>query len=144
MKAVIQRVTRASVTVDGNIVGSIGRGYMVLLGVGKEDTEETAERIVKKMAGLRIFADEAGKTNLSIQDVGGSVLIVSQFTLYADTRRGNRPGFTEGAKPDKAEALYQYFIQCARKEIQKVEHGIFGADMQVELINDGPFTILLE
>lgn len=144
MKTVIQRVTKASVTVEGQVTGQIGRGYLVLLGVGKEDTAADADRIAKKMANLRIFPDENGKTNLSILDVGGSVLVVSQFTLYADCRRGNRPGFSNGADPAKAEELYEYFMEKCREVIPVVEHGIFGADMEVSLVNDGPFTIILE
>ena len=144
MKAVIQRVTEASVTVEGKQVGAIGQGYLVFLGVGQEDTRETVDRIVKKMVNLRIFADEAGKTNLSIKDVRGSVLAVSQFTLYADTSRGNRPSFHNGAKPELANELYEYFIARVKEEIPVVEHGIFGADMKVRLVNDGPFTIILE
>jgi D-tyrosyl-tRNA(Tyr) deacylase len=144
MKAVIQRVQQASVSIDGNIVGQIGKGYMVLLGVGHEDDESVADRIVKKMINLRIFADENGKTNLSLKDVNGELLVVSQFTLYADTRHGNRPGFTTAAKPEQANALYEYFVARCKEQIAQVETGEFGADMQVELINDGPFTIILE
>jgi D-tyrosyl-tRNA(Tyr) deacylase len=144
MRAVIQRVQRASVSIDGNIVGQIGKGYMVLLGVGHEDDESVADRIVKKMINLRIFADENGKTNLSLKDVNGELLVVSQFTLYADTRHGNRPGFTTAAKPEQANALYEYFVARCKEQIAQVETGEFGADMQVELINDGPFTIILE
>lgn len=144
MKVVIQRVQRASVTIDGQVHGAIEKGYLVLLGVGHEDDEKTADRIVKKMINLRIFADENGKTNLSIKDVGGSLLVVSQFTLYADCSHGNRPGFTDAAKPDKANALYEYFVSKCREQIENVRTGSFGADMKVELINDGPFTIILE
>ena len=144
MKAVIQRVKNASVRIDGRLAGQIGQGYLVLLGVGKEDTKETAERIVRKMVNLRIFSDENGKINLSLKDVDGSLLIVSQFTLYADTRHGNRPGFTFAAKPELAEELYEYFIAKCREQIPVVEHGTFGAHMDVALTNDGPFTIILE
>ncbi len=144
MKAVIQRVAKASVTVDGKRIASIGKGYLVLLGVGQEDDRTVADRIVKKMAALRIFEDENGKTNLSIKDVGGSVLVVSQFTLYADTARGNRPGFTLAAKPDMAEELYLYFVEKCHEAGLPVSHGQFGAHMEVELLNDGPFTIILE
>ena len=144
MKLVIQRVSRASVSVEGRVIGSIGKGYMVLVGVGKEDTRATADKLIKKLLGLRIFADDAGKTNLSIRDVDGELLLVSQFTLYADCRRGNRPGFTDAGAPDMAKELYEYMIEACRREIHKVEQGEFGADMQVELVNDGPFTILLE
>lgn len=144
MKVVIQRVSRASVTIDGQVHGAIDKGYLVLLGVGTEDDEKTADRIVKKMINLRIFADENGKTNLSLKDVGGSLLVVSQFTLYADCSHGNRPGFTNAAKPDHANALYEYFVSKCREQVENVQTGSFGADMKVELINDGPFTIILE
>lgn len=144
MKLVIQRVSHASVTVDGTVIGKIGQGFLVLVGVGREDTREDADRLVKKMIGLRIFQDENGKTNLSLKDVNGELLIVSQFTLYADCRHGNRPGFTNAGDPQLAEELYEYMIECCRREIPVVEHGEFGADMKVELLNDGPFTILLE
>lgn len=144
MKVVIQRVEHASVTIDGQIHGRIGKGYLVLLGVGHDDDEATADRIVKKMIGLRIFADENGKTNLSLKDVGGSLLIVSQFTLYADCRHGNRPGFTDAAKPDRANALYEYFVKKCAEQVENVQTGSFGADMKVELLNDGPFTIILD
>ena len=144
MKAVIQRVSSASVTVDGEIVGQIQKGYLVLLGVTHDDTRAEADRIVKKMVNLRIFSDENGNINLSLKDVDGSLLIVSQFTLYADTRHGNRPGFTFAAKPELAEELYEYFIAKCREQIPVVEHGTFGAHMDVALTNDGPFTIILE
>ncbi|MCI7099203.1 MAG: D-aminoacyl-tRNA deacylase [Lachnospiraceae bacterium] len=144
MKVVIQRVQRASVTIDGQVHGAIGKGYLVLLGVGHEDDEKTADRIVKKMINLRIFPDENGKTNLSLKDVGGSLLVVSQFTLYADCSHGNRPGFTNAAKPDHANALYEYFVSKCREQVEPVQTGVFGADMKVELVNDGPFTIILE
>ena len=144
MKTVIQRVTRASVTVDNEVVGKIGKGFLVLLGVGNMDTKETVDRIVSKMTALRIFADDNGKTNLSLKDVEGELLIVSQFTLYADTSHGNRPGFTNAGSPKLAEELYEYFIERCRTSVPVVEHGSFGADMSVELVNDGPFTIILE
>ena len=144
MKAVIQRVLQAGVVVDNVPRALIGPGYLVLLGIAAEDTRETVERVVKKLLALRIFADENGKTNLSIRDVGGSLLIVSQFTLFADTRHGNRPSFTTAASPALAEELYEYFIDLCRREIAQVEHGVFGAHMEVTLTNDGPFTILLE
>ncbi len=144
MKLVIQRVSRASVTVDEKIVGEIGQGYLVLLGVCNEDTEADADRLVKKMVNLRIFSDENGKTNLSLKDVGGSLLIVSQFTLYADTSHGNRPSFINAGKPDLAERLYEYFMAKCHESIPQVEHGVFGAHMNVALVNDGPFTIVLE
>ena len=144
MKFVIQRVSHASVMVHEETIGRINQGYLVLIGVGKEDTREDADRLVKKMIGLRIFADENGKINKSLKDVNGGLLLVSQFTLYADCRHGNRPGFTEAAGPDMANELYEYIIESCKKEVAVVEQGEFGADMKVELLNDGPFTILLE
>ena len=144
MKFVIQRVSHASVTVHEETIGRINQGYLVLIGVGKEDTREDADRLVKKMIGLRIFSDENGKINKSLMDVNGELLLVSQFTLYADCRHGNRPGFTEAAGPDMANELYEYIIESCKKEVAVVERGEFGADMKVELLNDGPFTILLE
>ncbi len=143
MKLVVQRVTEASVTVDEKIVGEIGLGYLVLLGVGEEDTEETAAKLADKLVKLRIFSDENGKTNLSIRDVDGEVLVISQFTLYADCKK-NRPSFCHAGKPELAEHLYEYFMECLRGQVRNVEHGIFGAMMQVRLCNDGPFTVLLE
>ena len=144
MKLVIQRVKRASVEVNKEIVGKIEQGFLVLLGVGPEDTKENADFLVQKLIKLRVFEDENEKMNLSLKDINGELLIVSQFTLYADCTGGNRPSFTNAAKPDKANELYEYFIQECKKENIKVEHGIFGADMKVELLNDGPVTILLE
>lgn len=144
MRFVIQRVSRASVTVDEKVIGRIGQGYLILIGVGKEDTREEADRLVKKMLGLRIFQDENGKINRSLKDVNGELLLVSQFTLYADCRHGNRPGFTEAAGPAEASALYEYIIESCKKQVPVVETGEFGADMKVELLNDGPFTILLD
>lgn len=144
MKFVIQRVSHASVTVHEETIGRINQGYLVLIGVGKEDTKEDADRLVKKMIGLRIFSDENGKINKSLKDVDGELLLVSQFTLYADCRHGNRPGFTDAAGPDMANELYEYIIESCKKEVAVVEQGEFGADMKVELLNDGPFTILLE
>ncbi|MGN0621945.1 MAG: D-aminoacyl-tRNA deacylase [Porcipelethomonas sp.] len=144
MKAVVQRVSRASVRVDGEITGSIEKGLLVLLGVGQDDNEKDAERLAAKIAKLRIFSDENDKINLSVQDVGGGILVVSQFTLYADCRKGNRPNFMNAGKPDEAERLYEYFSDECRKYADRVEKGIFGADMKVELLNDGPFTIVLE
>lgn len=143
MKIVIQRTECASVSVDGKIVGKIGKGFLVLLGVGAEDTETDCERLTKKLIGLRIFEDENGKTNLSLKDVNGSLLIISQFTLYADCRKGNRPNFLQAKEPKEAERLYEYFCGLCEREIH-VEKGIFGAEMRVELVNDGPFTIVLE
>ena len=144
MKFVIQRVSHASVTVHEETIGRINQGYLVLIGVGKEDTREDADRLVKKMIGLRIFADENGKINKSLKDVNGELLLVSQFTLYADCRHGNRPGFTEAAGPEQANELYEYIIESCRQQVSVVETGEFGADMKVELLNDGPFTIILE
>lgn len=144
MRFTIQRVLESSVSVDGKVIGAIGKGYMVLIGVSQTDTKETADKMVKKLIGLRIFEDENGKTNLSLADVNGSLLLISQFTLYADLRRGNRPSFTNAGAPDKANELYEYIIQECRKQVEKVETGSFGADMKVSLINDGPFTILLD
>lgn len=144
MKLVIQRVTKASVTVGGEIVGAIKSGFLVLLGVGAEDSEKECERLSKKLVNLRIFADENGKTNLSLKNVGGELLIISQFTLYADCRSGNRPSFSQAKESKEAERLYEYFCELCKREIPKVEKGVFGADMSVELMNDGPFTIILE
>ena len=144
MKFVIQRVTKASVTVDSKTVGEINKGFMVLIGVSNEDTKEVADKLVKKMLGLRIFEDENGKTNLSLEDVGGELLLISQFTLYADCKKGNRPSFTNAGAPDMANALYEYIIAECEKAGKKVEKGIFGADMKVELLNEGPFTIVLD
>ena len=144
MKFIIQRVSEASVTVEGQVIGQIGKGYLVLIGVGENDTKELADRYIKKMLGLRIFEDEDGKTNLSLKDVGGSLLLVSQFTLYANCRKGNRPSFTEAGNPELAEELYEYIIAQCRKEIPEVQTGSFGAHMKVSIVNDGPFTILLD
>ena len=142
MRFVVQRVTHASVTVDGNVIGKIGQGFMVLIGVSDEDTKETADKMVKKLLGLRIFEDENGKTNLDIHTVGGSLLLISQFTLYADCKHGNRPSFIKAGKPDMANEMYEYIIAKCREQVEIVETGEFGADMKVELLNDGPFTIL--
>ena len=144
MRFVIQRVTDLSVVIDGETVGKIGKGYLVLIGVSDTDTEAVADKMVKKMIGLRIFEDENGKTNLSLADVGGSLLLVSQFTLYANCRKGNRPSFIEAGSPDRAEALYEYIIAECRKSVPDVQTGRFGAEMKVSLVNDGPFTILLD
>lgn len=144
MRFVIQRVTHASVTAEGKVLGRIGRGFMVLIGVSDEDTKETADKMIKKMLGLRIFEDENGKTNLDLRTVNGELLLISQFTLYADCRRGNRPGFTRAGKPDMANEMYEYIIQKCREQFPAVERGKFGADMKVELLNDGPFTIILD
>ena len=144
VRAVLQRVSDARVEVVGQIVGSIGKGWLVLLGVGHGDTRAIADQLAEKIALLRCFEDANGKTNLSILDVGGQVLLVSQFTLYADLTRGRRPGFTNAAAPDEANALVDYVGQALRQRGLQVEHGRFGAHMQVSLVNDGPFTILLE
>ena len=144
MKFVIQRVTEASVEVDEKIIGEIANGYLVLIGVGQEDKTAEADRLIKKMINLRIFSDENGKTNLSLKDVNGGLLLVSQFTLYANCKHGNRPSFTEAGDPKKAEELYEYIIAECRRQIPVVQTGSFGADMKVRLCNDGPFTILLE
>ena len=144
MRLVVQRVLQAEVQVDGQSIGKIGRGFLVLVGVGKDDTKEIADKYLKKLLGLRIFEDENGKTNLSLKDVSGELLLVSQFTLYANCKKGNRPSFIEAGEPDKAEALYESMIEEASKRVPVVQHGSFGADMKVSLINDGPFTILLD
>jgi len=144
MKFVIQRVTHASVTVGGETVGSIGKGFLVLAGIAQSDTEATAGKMVKKLCGLRIFEDSEGKTNLSLADVGGELLIISQFTLYADCHKGNRPSFVFAGKPDMASPMYEYILAEAKKYVPVVERGIFGAEMKVELPNDGPFTIVLD
>ena len=144
MKFVIQRVSEASVKVDGNIIGQIDKGFMVLIGVGQEDTKEIADKMVKKLVGLRIFEDENGKTNLSLADVHGSLLLISQFTLYANCKKGYRPSFIESGAPDMASDMYEYIIDKCKETVPVVERGIFGADMKVSLINDGPFTIVLD
>lgn len=145
MRLVIQRVTNANVTVEGKVVGEIAQGYLVLMGICETDTEFECEKLCDKMINLRIFSDENDKTNLSIKDVEGELLIVSQFTLYADCRKGNRPSFINAGNPDKAKRLYEYFLSLCQERIKtKVEHGIFGADMKVSLVNDGPFTIILD
>ena len=144
MKMLVQRVKHAKVTVDGNVTGAIEQGYLVLLGIAPEDTTEIMEKMVDKLLRLRIFSDENDKINLSLQDVGGSLLLVSQFTLYADCRKGNRPNFIQAAKPDEANRLYEYFVEYLRSKGFHVETGSFGADMKVELLNDGPFTLILD
>ena len=144
MKFVIQRVNHAEVKVDGEIVGKIGKGFLVLIGVGREDTKEDADWYLKKLLGLRIFEDENGKTNLSLADVNGELLLVSQFTLYANCKKGFRPSFIEAGAPDMANELYEYIIEECKKVIPVVERGNFGADMKVSLLNDGPFTIVLD
>ena len=144
MRAVVQRVTQASVAIDGETVGQIGQGYLILLGVGAEDTQDEAERLWQKICKLRIFPDGTHHTGASLADVGGEVLVVSQFTLYADCRKGNRPSFTQAGDPETACALYEWFAQRAQRDIAHVATGRFGADMQVSLVNDGPFTICLD
>ncbi len=144
MKFVIQRVTHADVKVDGKEIGKIGKGFMVLIGVSQDDTKEIADKMVKKMTGLRIFEDENGKTNLALKDVNGELLLISQFTLYANCKKGNRPSFIEAGAPDMANELYEYIIEECKKTVPVVEKGSFGADMKVSLLNDGPFTIVLD
>ena len=144
MRAVIQRVSGASVAVDGAVVGSCERGYLILLGVAEGDTEQDAELLCKKIAALRIFRDENDKMNLSVRDIDGEALVISQFTLLANYRHGNRPDFLASAKPDEAKRLYEYFTELLSRELRRVEHGIFGADMKVSLINDGPVTICMD
>ena len=144
MRFVIQRVKNASVTVEENVTGEIGKGFLVLIGVSENDTEQIADKMIRKMTGLRIFEDENGKTNLSLADVNGSLLLVSQFTLYANCKKGNRPSFTEAGSPEKAEALYEHVIRECKKSVPGVQTGVFGADMDVSLVNDGPFTIILD
>lgn len=144
MKFVIQRVKHASVTVDQQKIGSIRQGFLVLIGVSNNDTKEIADKMIKKLIGMRIFMDENGKTNLSLSDVNGELLLISQFTLYADCKKGNRPSFIRAGAPDMANELYEYIISECQKQIPVVEKGSFGADMKVELLNDGPFTIVLD
>ncbi len=144
MKLVIQRVTHASVTVDNNVIGKIGKGYMVLIGVSDTDTKEIADKMLDKMIKLRIFEDENGKTNLSLADVGGELLLISQFTLYANCKKGNRPSFIEAGSPDHANVLYEHIIEKCKERVEVVEQGEFGAEMKVELLNDGPFTVILD
>lgn len=144
MRFVIQRVSRAQVSVGGEVIGKIGRGYMVLIGVSDADDEATADRLTDKMIKLRINEDAEGKTNLSLADVEGELLLISQFTLYANCKKGNRPSFTEAGAPDKANALYEYIIERCRQSVPVVEKGSFGAEMAVELVNDGPFTVVLD
>ena len=144
MRIVIQRVKRASVSVEEKVVGSIQKGFLVLIGVGQGDDEATADKYMKKLLGLRIFEDENGKTNLGLKEVGGSLLLISQFTLYADCKRGNRPSFIRAGAPDMAENLYKYIIARCKEHLDIVEQGGFGADMKVELVNDGPFTVILD
>ncbi len=144
MRVVIQRVLEASVAVEGQCIGSIGKGFLILLGVGEEDSREIVDKYIDKILKLRIFADENGKTNLSLQDVQGEVLVVSQFTLYAECRKGNRPDFINAAGAAKAKELYEYVLESVKRRLGKVEAGEFGGDMKVSLVNDGPFTIVLD
>lgn len=144
MKFVIQRVQSASCSVEENITGAIQKGFLVLIGVANTDTTEIADKMIKKLIGLRIFEDSEGKTNLSLKDVKGELLLISQFTLYADCKKGNRPSFINAGKPDMAKELYEYIIEKCKAEIPVVEKGIFGADMKISLLNDGPFTIVLD
>jgi D-tyrosyl-tRNA(Tyr) deacylase len=144
MRFVIQRVSHASVTVEERTIGQIEKGFLVLIGVSEHDTKEIADKMIQKMVSLRIFEDENGKTNLSLSDVSGQLLLVSQFTLYADCKKGKRPSFTRAGKPDMANAMYEYIVSECKKKVNKVETGSFGEDMKVELLNDGPFTILLD
>lgn len=144
MKFVIQRVSSASVQVDEKTVGQIGKGFLVLIGISDSDTEAVADKMITKMLGLRIFEDEQGKTNLNLDTVGGELLLISQFTLYADIHHGNRPSFINAGKPELAERLYRYIVNRCGESVPGTQHGIFGADMKVSLINDGPFTILMD
>ena len=144
MKFVIQRVQEATCTVDNEITGQIGKGFLVLIGVANSDTMEIADKMIKKLLGLRIFEDENGKTNLSLHDVDGSLLLISQFTLCADCKKGNRPSFIEAGAPEQANELYEYMLKEAAKVVPVVQHGIFGADMKISLENDGPFTVMLD
>lgn len=144
MRFIIQRVRHASVTIDGEVHGKIGKGFMVLIGIGANDTREIADKLVRKLVNMRIFEDSEGRTNLGLKDVGGELLLISQFTLYADCKKGNRPSFTKAGAPVMAEPLVEYIIDECKKEIPVVEQGKFGADMKVELLNDGPFTVILD
>lgn len=144
MRFVIQRVQHAEVKVDGEQIGTIGKGFLVLIGVAESDTKEIADKMIKKLLGLRIFEDADGKTNLDLNAVNGELLLVSQFTLYADCRKGNRPSFVKAGNPQMAEEMYEYILKQCREAGYPVQHGIFGTDMKVSLLNDGPFTILLD
>lgn len=144
MRFLIQRVSHANVQVDAQIIGQIQKGFLVFIGVSQEDTQEIADKMIRKLIGMRIFEDENGKTNLSLADVSGELLLISQFTLYADCRKGNRPSFIKAGNPDSANELYEYIISECRKKIPVVQTGSFGADMKISLLNDGPFTIMLD
>lgn len=144
MRALVQRVTRASVTIGGEVTARIGAGYLVLLGVGEGDTPAEAERLWSKLRDLRIMEDDEGRVNRSLMDTAGDVLVVSQFTLYANCCRGRRPSFTDAASPDLARELYEYFVELARRDVERVQTGTFAADMSVDLVNDGPFTVMLD
>ena len=158
MRFVIQRVSSASVTIDGKVRGEIGKGFVVLIGIGEDDTKEIADKLLHKLLNMRIFEDENGKTNLALKDVSGELLMISQFTLYANCKKGNRPSFvkagkpehanrlyvTDAGRPEMAELMYEYILEACRKEIPVVEQGEFGADMKVALVNDGPFTVVLD
>lgn len=144
MRFVIQRVKEASVTIDGIKKAEIGKGFLVLIGIADSDTKEIADKMIKKLIGMRIFEDEQGKTNLALADVDGELLLVSQFTLYADCKKGNRPSFIRAGKPDFANEMYEYIIERCKEQVEIVETGEFGADMKVALLNDGPFTIILD
>lgn len=144
MKFVIQRVTNAKCEVEGKTTGNIEQGFCVFIGVAENDTEAIADKLIRKLIGIRIFADADGKTNLALQDINGSLLLISQFTLYANCRKGNRPSFTNAGNPELANHLYEYIIEECRKQILNVQTGIFGADMKISLTNDGPFTIILD
>ncbi|MBR3306862.1 MAG: D-tyrosyl-tRNA(Tyr) deacylase [Lachnospiraceae bacterium] len=144
MKFVIQRVSEGQVSVDGKVCGTVGRGFVVLVGIGKEDSREIADKMLKKLLGLRIFPDENDKTNLSLKDVGGGLLLISQFTLFADCKHGNRPSFFNAGEPDKAKELYDYIVKACRAEIPEVGEGVFGEHMKLSLVNEGPFTVILD
>lgn len=144
MRFVIQRVMESEVRVDNEVIGKIGKGFMVLVGVSDSDTKEIADKMIRKMLALRIFEDEQGKTNLSLDTVGGELLLISQFTLYANCKKGNRPSFIEAGAPDMAEEMYEYIIEKCKEQVEVVERGRFGADMKVSLVNDGPFTLILD
>lgn len=144
MRFVIQRVTESEVRVENEVIGKIGKGFMVLVGVSDSDTKEIADKMIRKMLALRIFEDEQGKTNLSLDTVGGELLLISQFTLFANCKKGNRPSFIEAGAPDMAEEMYEYIIEKCKEQVEVVERGRFGADMKVSLVNDGPFTLILD